>query len=247
MPGDRSEHPSERKSGAGTWREGHWDATYAERGVKGVSWYQPRPLVTLEFFDSLRVRHSSPIIDVGGGASSVVGHLAERGFVDLTVLDISGEALAAARERAPRHAAVAWIHHDILHWDPPRTFGVWHDRAVFHFLTQPEDRECYRNVLRASLGPDGIAIVATFAPDGPESCSGLPVARYDAKGLAAVIGDTRSAKTTRVTGTSSTRQAQAGDALIAVASRREVHITPSGARQPFTWVAFRRAPKVGDD
>lgn len=212
-----------------------------------MSWYQARPLVSLEFFDSLQVPTTSSIIDVGGGASSVVGHLAERGFGDLTVIDISGEALAAARERAPGDAVITWVRHDILCWNPPRTFGVWHDRAVFHFLTRPEDRERYRNVLRASLRPGGIAIVATFAPDGPESCSGLPVARYDAEELAAVLGDARPVRTTRVPGEGSTLRGPAGDALVPVASRREVHVTPSGARQPFTWVAFRRAPGTGDD
>ncbi|MHB8220269.1 MAG: class I SAM-dependent methyltransferase [Acidimicrobiales bacterium] len=231
-------------TGGGRWREGHWDAAYTTRGVEGVSWYQPRPVVTLELLDSLSVPPGTAIIDVGGGASSLVGHLIDRGFDDLTVIDVSSEALAAARDRVPDDAAVTWLHHDILTWDPPRIFGVWHDRAVFHFLTQPEDRERYRKVLRAGLAPGGIAIMATFAPDGPDSCSGLPVARYGAEELASVIGDTGCVDGALADGALAAGAladgALADGALAAVASRSEVHVTPSGARQPFTWVAFRR-------
>ena len=159
------------------------------------------------------------MLDAGGGASSLVDALLERGHRDVTVLDLAPAALAVARRRLGGAAdRVAWVAADLLAGDPPRRFDVWHDRAVFHFLVDPGDRGRYVAVLRAALAPGGLALVATFAPDGPPRCSGLPVRRYDAEGLLAALGGGFSRE----------------------ATRREEHVTPGGTVQPFTWLAARR-------
>jgi len=142
----------------------------------------------------------------------------ERGFSDLSVLDVSEVALTGARERLGAHASVSWIHQDLLMWRPERRFDLWHDRAVFHFLTSEADRCVYLTTLRAALRPGGAAIVATFDADGPDQCSGLPVCRYSSAELEGVLSN-------------------AG--FTVVTACREEHTTPRGAIQPFTWVAAR--------
>ena len=169
--------------------------------------------------DVLNTPTSASVIDVGGGASSLVDHLVARGCTDLTVLDISEVSLAAARARVGDHAPVAWLQNDVLTWRPQRRFDLWHDRAVLHFLVDPVDQQRYVATLRAALAPAGAAIIATFAPDGPDQCSGLPVARYSVDDLSALLGD----------------------AFAVVEASREEHTTPTGALQPFTWVAARLA------
>jgi hypothetical protein len=156
-------------------------------------------------------------IDVGGGASVLVDRLVAAGFSDLSVLDVSGVALDAARQRLGAPASVVWIHEDILKWRLSRRYGFWHDRAVFHFLTDEGDRAAYLEVLRAGLEPGGAIVMATFAEDGPEYCSGLPVSRYSIDELAVTIGSD----------------------FDVVKSLKEVHATPSGATQSFSWVAGR--------
>ena len=198
-------------------RQAHWDEVYLTRGIHGVSWFQPVPAVSLELIDVLGTERSSAVIDVGGGASTLVDHLIERGFTDVSVLDISDAALTEARTRVGPRAPVAWIHDDILAWKPTRRYGLWHDRAVFHFLTEADDQRHYVDTLLSSVDEGGGVVLATFAPDGPESCSGLPVARRDADELMDVLG--RSFELTSV--------------------RRELHTTPHGVIQPFTWVAAR--------
>ena len=173
--------------------------------------------MSLELVDLLGVAPQSGVIDIGGGASLLVDRLLARGFNDLAVLDISDAALQAARQRVGDDARVAWIVEDILSWEPTRRYDLWHDRAVFHFLSGQEAEE-YREVMRRGLAPGGSVIMATFAPDGPEWCSGLPVTRYSAEQLGMALG---------------------GGFQI-VDQRREVHTTPTGAVQPFTWVAARR-------
>lgn len=210
-------------------RAAHWDAAYADRGTEGVSWFQPEPRVSLELLESLGVPRDTPVVDVGGGASLLVDRLLDLGYGDLTVLDVSGEALAAARTRVPGDAPVEWLRRDVLAWQPERPYGLWHDRAVFHFLVDAADRATYVGALRAATAPGALVVLATFAPDGPDRCSGLPVARYGVTDLAAVInGNTGD---------------PAGDDFTVVASRRELHTTPGGATQPFTWVALRRRPR----
>ena len=198
-------------------RGDHWDTAY-DRGAATVSWYQPTPTVSLGLVDELAVPVDAAVVDVGGGASTLVDHLLARGHTDVTVLDVSARALAAARSRIGASAAVAWVHADLLSWRPERRYDLWHDRAVFHFVVDPADRARYRATLLAVLAPGGAVVLATFAADGPEFCSGLPVARYSPGELADAIGDD----------------------FDVVATRRDEHHTPQGVVQPFSWIAARR-------
>jgi SAM-dependent methyltransferase len=195
----------------------HWDGVYSGRGPTEMSWFQANPTVSLELFDLLGVSPKSAVIDVGGGASLLVDHLVERGFEDVSVLDVSDAALRRARSRFTSRAPVTWVRGDVLSWGSERDFDLWHDRAVFHFLTDAADRLTYLTTMHRSLRPGGAVIIGTFAADGPDHCSGLPVARYSPDQLADAIG--------------------AEFDIVAV--RREVHTTPTGAGQPFSWVAAR--------
>jgi hypothetical protein len=194
----------------------HWDATYETKGAQGVSWYQPVPNVSLDLIRQMEVVADAPVIDVGGGESLLVDNLLTRGFSDLTVLDLSKVALDEARRRAPS-PQVRWVQADVRTWGPDRTYGLWHDRAVFHFLVDPDDRAAYMRTLTAATAPGSTVIVATFAPTGPETCSGLPVARYSSPDLAEALGPR----------------------FDLLATEEEEHTTPSGGVQPFTWVAGR--------
>jgi SAM-dependent methyltransferase len=199
-------------------RAGHWETVHERVGPRGGSWHQEEPLVSIELIRALGVAKDTPIIDVGGGSSRLVDGLIQRGFSDISVLDVSARALQLSRARLGEAASrVQWVREDLLEWQPPHAYGLWHDRAVFHFLVEPEQRERYKNVLRSTLSPGGLVILATFAPDGPERCSGLPVARYDAEGIVDVLGEN----------------------FTCLCSRREDHLTPAGATQPFTWVAAK--------
>jgi SAM-dependent methyltransferase len=205
----------------GAGRARHWDHIYDTRHADGVSWYQPNPATSLALIDEVGPRRDDPVLDVGGGASVLVDRLLGRGYTNLTVLDVSGRALELARQRLGKLAGrVHWERADLLAWTPTRRFALWHDRAVFHFLTDPVDRATYRELVATVITPGGHLILGTFASDGPDSCSELPVARYDPAALAA----------------------QLGPAFTPVASRREHHRTPAGIDQPFIWVTLRRAP-----
>jgi trans-aconitate methyltransferase len=223
---DREAHESTSVSGVAATnseRATHWDGVHSSRGPTQMSWFQATPAVSLELMDVLGVSPQSAVIDVGGGASLLVDHLLERGFEDVSVLDVSEAALRSARSRATSGAPVTWVRDDVLSWRPERGFDLWHDRAVFHFLTTAADRDAYLRTMRHGLRPGGAMILATFAPDGPDHCSGLPVARYTPAQLADAIGAE----------------------FDIVAMRREVHTTPTGAMQPFSWVAGRwRANRV---
>ncbi len=160
--------------------EEHWERVYQTKPVTGVSWFQEHAIRSLEIIRSIGASADSRIIDVGGGASTLVDDLLHSGFQNLQVLDLSASALDVARARlGAKSQQVQWTVGDICQVDlPAQAFDIWHDRAVFHFLTNPSDRNAYvRQVMRA-VKPGGHVIVATFAPDGPEQCSGLPVARY---------------------------------------------------------------------
>jgi len=194
----------------------HWDAAYESRGADGVSWFQPAPTISIALVELLKVPQDAAVIDIGGGASLFVDALVARGFRDLSVLDISELALETVSQRLGS-APVSLLHEDLLAWNPPRRFGLWHDRAVFHFLVHESDQETYLEVLRSALLPGGAVIMATFASDGPEFCSGLPVARYSSAHLAEVLGV----------------------GFEVVDQRREEHVTPMGVTQPFTWIAAR--------
>jgi SAM-dependent methyltransferase len=204
---------------SGADRRRHWDRVFEEHGPAGVSWYERSPRMSLEMIGLTGVGPQEAVMDVGGGASPLAGALLARGFGDVTVLDLSEVALLTAPARLdPVEARVRWVHADILDWIPDRTYKLWHDRAVFHFLVDAEDRERYLATTRSAVRPGGHLVVGTFAEDGPATCSGLPVARYDAQGLVDAFG--------------------AEFAL--VGSRRDEHRTPGGSRQSFTWVAMRR-------
>jgi hypothetical protein len=197
----------------------HWDAVYDRDDLSTLSWHQREPVVSLELIDALGVGPGEAVVDVGGGASRLAGRLLDRGFADVTVLDVAAGALEASRRRLGAHAGqVTWVREDVRSWRPGRRFGLWHDRALFHFFVDPDDRRRYVETLRSALEPGGAVVIATFALDGPETCSGLPVERYDAAGLASVPGP--------------------GFEL--VRSGREEHVTPGGRVQAFTWAALRR-------
>ena len=197
----------------------HWTRVYKEKAATSVSWYQPTAEPSLRALGQFGASPSSSIIDVGGGASNLVDALLEQGWRDITVLDIAAPALDAVKARLGALAKkVQWEGADITDWHPARKFDVWHDRAVFHFLTEPQQREAYRRALSQGVVVGGLVIIATFAPDGPEKCSGLPVQRYSAAELAAEMGES----------------------LQLIEAWREEHVTPWGAKQPFNWCAFRR-------
>lgn len=197
--------------------ETHWNTVYSQRGDAGVSWYQPSADWSLRLIDQLGIAADAAVVDVGGGASRLVDGLLQRGFTDVSVLDISESALSAARRRVGAASPVTWLHQDVLNWQPARRFQLWHDRALFHFLTDPQDRDRYLEVLGAALQPGGAVVVGTFAQDGPQRCSGLPVRRYAAKHLVESLGGR----------------------FRVLQSDREEHTTPAGVVQPFTWLAGR--------
>lgn len=159
----------------------HWEKVYKTKSADAVSWFQEHATRSLEIIRSIGATPESSIIDVGGGASTLVDDLLADGFKHVSVLDLSSRALDVARERlGPKGDGVQWIAGDIRDVAlPEQSFDIWHDRAVFHFLTAPADRAAYVRQVMLAVKPGGHVIVATFAPDGPEQCSGLPVARYD--------------------------------------------------------------------
>ena len=199
-------------------RRHHWDDRYSTIGATEVSWFEEAPTMSLHALDAAAVTPTASVIDIGGGASRLADALLGRGFTDLTVLDVSEAALVEVRKRVGDRDDVTWVCSDLLVWKPERTWSVWHDRAVFHFLTDPADRAVYRRLVEQAVEPGGVIVVATFALDGPEYCSGLPVQRYDAAGLATEVGPE----------------------LEVIASGGTTHRTPSDATQPFIWVALRR-------
>jgi 2-polyprenyl-3-methyl-5-hydroxy-6-metoxy-1,4-benzoquinol methylase len=198
----------------------HWETIYRSRSSTEVSWFQRSPRTSVQLIESAASSHSAAVIDVGGGASLLVDRLAERGFTDLTVLDLSDHALDEVRRRlATKAAAISFVHHDVLTWSADRLYDVWHDRAVFHFLTESDDKDRYVEQVHRALHEGATAIVGTFAEDGPTHCSGLPVSRYSPEQLDSAFDG----------------------AFTAVRHEREEHITPNGVMQPFTWVVLRRA------
>ena len=198
----------------------HWDRVYSTKATDAVSWFQPHPAVSLRLIEATGVSGAASIIDIGGGASTLVDDLLALGYRNITVLDLSAAALDAARKRlGPKAEAVTWLEADIRKAELPlHAYDLWHDRAVFHFLAASDDRQAYLEAVRRSVRPGGHVIVATFAEDGPSRCSGLPVVRYSAAQL----------------------EAEFGEAFELVAQERELHETPFGTTQPFTYCVFRK-------
>ena len=202
-------------TGAAQDRSWHWEQVYREHGPRGVSWFQADPAISAELISAaVGIDRTVPVIDVGGGTSLLAPSLASSGFTDVTVLDISGRALDAARGQDPT-GTVSFLQADVLSWQPPRQWQVWHDRAVFHFLTSAQDQAGYLATLRRALRPGGSIVLGTFAAGSPTHCSGLPVARYSAPDLARKLGD----------------------GFTVTVTRTEQHHTPAGAVQPFAWVS----------
>jgi SAM-dependent methyltransferase len=197
----------------------HWDRVYEDKAFTDVSWYQAQPSESLELIEAAQVPPDVPIIDVGGGASTLVDHLVDRGFRDITVLDLSERAFAQARARLGDDTdRVSWIVADVTTFRPERTYGLWHDRAVLHFLVDAEDRNRYLDVLRAALAPGGHLVLATFGPEGPLRCSGLEVRRYSVDRMADLLGPEFN-----------------------LCSEQTVyHQTPSGASQQFLFTRWHR-------
>lgn len=197
----------------------HWEQVYRQQRSVDASWYQAHPALSLDLITRCGLPADAPVIDVGGGASTLTDHLLAQGYLNLTVLDIAGEALQMAQRRlGPRAETVRWREHDILGFRPPHRYALWHDRAVFHFLTDAADRERYRETLERSLLPGGHLIIATFARQGPTRCSGLDIVQYDSDDLRRELG--------------------AGFELLR--ADREVHHTPGGSEQAFQYGLFRR-------
>jgi trans-aconitate methyltransferase len=170
-------------------RRAHWEQVYRDKAPDAVSWYQARPVLSLELIAASGIGKDEAIIDVGGGASVLADCLLDAGYSSLAVLDLSTAALAASRARlGPRASQVEWHEADVTEFLPPRRYALWHDRALFHFLTDAGDRRRYMATLEKSLAPGGAVIIAGFAPDGPPKCSGLEVRRFDERMLADELG-----------------------------------------------------------
>lgn len=170
-------------------RHAHWQNVYATKGETEVSWFQDSPTISLELIAATGAGHEAAIIDIGGGASRLVDALVAQGYRSVTVLDISEAALESAKQRIGHTAqAATWIAVDVSDWTPTGHYDVWHDRAAFHFLTDPRDRDAYKARLMKALRPGGQAIIGTFSLQGPDKCSGLPVVRYDARSIGDFLG-----------------------------------------------------------
>ena len=200
-------------------RKTHWENVYHKKSPLEVSWFQNEPLLSLRLIRDTHLALDAPIIDVGGGASVLVDKLCDEGYSNIGVLDVSSKALEHAKERLlDKACAVEWYEEDVTRFSPPKPFSLWHDRAVFHFLTAKVDRDKYVSVLKQTLEVGGYLIIMTFAIGGPTKCSGLEIIQYDVNKLMGELGS--------------------GFELIKTG--HEVHITPSGAEQKFTYFYLKR-------
>lgn len=198
-------------------RKNHWEKVYRDKSPIAVSWYQREPGLSLSLIARAELPLDAPIIDVGGGASTLVDSLCDAGYTDVSVLDVSASALAHSKNRlAQKGNMVHWYEEDVTCFKPPRRFALWHDRAVFHFLTSRSDRANYIAVLKRALKPGGHLVMLTFAIDGPVKCSGLDIVQYDADKLSAELGPD----------------------FELVETGHEVHITPAGNQQKFAYFRY---------
>ena len=198
----------------------HWEQVYSTKLTQKLGWYVPHLQTSLSWIKGLNLAVGAPIIDVGGGASTLVDDLLEAGYRSITVLDISKKAVSTAKARLGKRAELAtWLEGDITSVDLPKHyFELWHDRAVFHFLTEQKQQRKYRENLKKALKPGGHLIVGTFAPEAPAKCSGLPVQRYSPEQLEDTLGGEFELKR----------------------HHKELHITPGGVEQMFLYCQFRR-------
>ncbi len=205
-------------------RKYHWEQVYQNKIATEVSWYQQHPECSLELVQACGVGGTARIIDIGAGASTLVDYLLAAGYQNLTVLDIARGAIEQARSRLGKHAdRVVWLEHDITRLDTTTLvadgkYDIWHDRAVFHFLTDPHDQEKYVSAVCCALKPGAQLIMATFGLDGPEKCSGLEIVRYSPETISAMLGDS----------------------FQLIETRTEKHVTPSSALQNFIYCRFIR-------
>jgi SAM-dependent methyltransferase len=200
-------------------RQTHWQNVYQTKGERDVSWFQEIPTISLDLIRASGVAADASIIDIGGGTSRLADALVAEGYHSVTVLDVSEKALTKSRDRlGPRANQVTWIVADVTAWRPDKSYDLWHDRAAFHFLTEPGDRAAYAECVRKAVRPGGHVVIGTFAPDGPERCSGLPVIRHDAGSIGEVLGP----------------------AFKLIESRRHDHLTPGGIKQRFQFSRFQR-------
>jgi len=196
----------------------HWERVYQSKLPDEVSWYQKKPRLSLSLIEHASLSRDAAIIDIGGGASSLVDHLCDKGYGNVSVLEISANALAHSKSRLGSRAEnVQWYEEDVTHFEPTRRFALWHDRAVFHFLTDKTDRERYMHTVQQALEPGGHLIIMTFAIDGPKKCSGLDIVQYDADRLVKETGP--------------------GFELLETGD--DFHSTPAGQQQKFAYFHFR--------
>jgi SAM-dependent methyltransferase len=201
-------------------RHAHWDSVYESKGEHEVSWFEESPTLSLELIRATGVGTAASIIDIGGGTSRLVDALLDEGYSAVTVLDLSEKALETSKARLGPHGAakVNWVAVDVTTWEPGQAYDVWHDRATFHFLTDPSERAAYVERILRALRSGGHVIIGTFALDGPERCSGLPVVRYDAATISKIFGPSFDLSESRI----------------------HAHRTPTGAIQRFQFSRFQR-------
>ena len=198
----------------------HWDKIFEEKIDQQKSWFQSYPTTSIRFIEETNLSKDAPIIDVGGGDSLLVDALLEKGYTDLTVLDISGFAIANAQKRLGNKAQqVNWIVTNILDFQPVRNYACWHDRAVFHFVTDHQDIGRYTKLMANAIKKGGALVIGTFAEDGPEKCSNLPVQRYSQTALTDLLKPS----------------------FAKIRCINEAHQTPFNTLQSFTFCSFKRA------
>jgi ubiquinone/menaquinone biosynthesis C-methylase UbiE len=200
-------------------RQAQWENIYKITDARELSWFQADPAISLDLIRATGLKTGASIIDVGGGTSCLVDALLDNGFAAITVLDISEKALATTKARLGAQSdKVKWIVADVTVWQPSETYDIWHDRAAFHFLTDSKDQAAYAERVLMAVRPGGHVIIGTFAPDGPERCSGLPVARHDAASLGEILGPS----------------------FELIGSRKQRHQTPMGTIERYQFSRFRR-------
>lgn len=204
---------------SGSVRKNYWEHIYNLKNLTEVGWYQAKPEMSLELINSAGLSKASKIIDVGGGDGLLVDNLLESGYTNISVLDVSDKAIEKAKLRLGEKAdLVTWICCDVTEFQPEETYDLWHDRACFHFLTQREEIEAYRNVVRGNLNIQGVLVLGTFSKKGPLKCSGLPIHQYDERDLYEVFSD----------------EFEAIDCV------KSIHTTPSESIQNYVFCRFRK-------